>query len=176
MVYLQLFLSFMKIGFTSFGGLSMVSVINQEMLSHAWMTQQEIGDIIAIAEMTPGSLGINCATFAGIRTAGVLGGITATLGVMMPSLPLCLIAAIFIAHFRESRFVKDLLSSVRPVCLGLVCATALTLMQSNFLPGWSFCWQAVVIAAASGFLMWKFKLNVPIVISIAAALGLLIVR
>ena len=176
MVYLQLFLSFMKIGFTSVGGLSMVSVINQEMLTHGWMTQQEIGDIIAIAEMTPGSLGINCATFAGIRTAGVLGGIVSTLGVMMPSLTLCLIAAVFIAHFRKSRFITDLLSSVRPICLGLICATALTLMQSNFLPGWSFCWQAVVIAAAAGFLMWKFKLSVPVVVMISAALGLLIVR
>ena len=107
MVYLQLFLSFMKIGFTSFGGLSMVSVINQEMLTHGWMTQQEIGDIIAIAEMTPGSLGINCATFAGIRTAGVLGGIVSTLGVMMPSLTLCLIAAVFL--FIERGFLLSLL-------------------------------------------------------------------
>ena len=68
MIYLRLFLSFVKIGFTSFGGLSLIPVINQEMLTNGWMNPHEISDIIAIAEMTPGSLGINCATFAGMRT------------------------------------------------------------------------------------------------------------
>ena len=65
MVLLELFWVFMKIGFTSFGGLSMVPVINEQMLSHGWMTQEEVTNILAIAEMTPGPLGINCATFAG---------------------------------------------------------------------------------------------------------------
>ena len=70
MVYLELFLSFLLIGFTSFGGMSMVPLINDQMLSHGWMTASEVADIVAIAEMTPGPLGINCATFAGARTAG----------------------------------------------------------------------------------------------------------
>ena len=69
MIYLQLFWSFVKIGFTSFGGLSMVPLIRDEMLSHGWMTIDEVTDIVAIAEMTPGPLGYNSATFAGIRTA-----------------------------------------------------------------------------------------------------------
>ena len=65
MILLELFWSFCKIGFTSFGGLSMVPLINSEMLSHGWMTLSEVSDIVAIAEMTPGPLGLNCATFAG---------------------------------------------------------------------------------------------------------------
>ena len=69
MVLLSLFWSFVKIGFTSFGGLSMIPLITSEMLSHGWMTAAEVTDIIAIAEMTPGPLGINCATFAGIHAA-----------------------------------------------------------------------------------------------------------
>lgn len=64
MILLQLFWSFIKIGFTSFGGLSMIPPIKSEMLSHAWMTELEVSDIVAIAEMTPGSLGLNYATFA----------------------------------------------------------------------------------------------------------------
>ena len=64
MILLELFWSFCKIGFTSFGGLSMVPLINSEMLSHGWMTLSEVSDIVAIAEVTPGPLG-NCATFAG---------------------------------------------------------------------------------------------------------------
>lgn len=89
MTYLQLFWSFLKIGFTSFGGLSMIPLISSEMLSHNWMTAEEVSDIVAIAEMTPGPLGVNCATFAGIRTAGFLGAVAANLGVLMPSLTLC---------------------------------------------------------------------------------------
>lgn len=73
MIFLELFFSFLKVGFSSFGGLSMVPVINAEMLSHGWMTQEQVIDIIAIAEMTPGPMGMNCATFAGMRVAGIPG-------------------------------------------------------------------------------------------------------
>ena len=73
MVLLELFISFLKIGFTSFGGVSMVPLINSEMLSHGWMSAQEVSDIVAIAEMTPGPLGMNSSTFAGIRVAGIPG-------------------------------------------------------------------------------------------------------
>ena len=80
MILLELFWSFCKIGFTSFGGLSMVPLINSEMLSHGWMTLSEVSDIVAIAEMTPGPLGLNCATFAGTRVAGLAGAVSASLG------------------------------------------------------------------------------------------------
>ena len=176
MIYLQLFFSFVKIGFSSFGGLSLVPVINQEMLTHGWMTVNEVADIIAIAEMTPGSLGINCATFAGMRVAGLAGGAAATFGVMMPSLTLCLLAAIFVEHFRKSRMMENILHSVRPICLGMIAATALTLMQTNFLPNGVFCWQALVIAVICGFILIKYKANIPIVVLLSAGLGLLIVR
>ena len=176
MIYLQLFFSFIKIGFSSFGGLSLVPVINQEMLTHGWMTTSEVADIIAIAEMTPGSLGINCATFAGMRVAGIAGGAAATFGVMMPSLTLCLIAAIFVEKFRKSRMMENILHSVRPICLGMIVATALSLMQTNFLPAGVFCWEALVIDIIAGFVLFKFKANIPIVVLISAGLGLLIVR
>lgn len=71
MVLIDLFISFLKIGFTSFGGLSMIPLITSEMTEHSWMTASEVSDIVAIAEMTPGPLGLNCATFAGMRTAGI---------------------------------------------------------------------------------------------------------
>ena len=68
---LELYLVFLKIGFCSFGGLSMIPVINQEMVNHGWMTLEEVADIIAIAEMTPGPLGVNAANFAEIGRAHV---------------------------------------------------------------------------------------------------------
>lgn len=82
----QLFFAFAKIGFTSFGGTSMIPLIMEEMLSHNWMTADDVANIVAIAEMTPGSLGVNCATFAGTQTAGVLGGTAAVIGVLTPTL------------------------------------------------------------------------------------------
>ena len=100
MIYLQLFWSFVKVGFTSFGGLSMVPLISSEMLSHGWMSASEVADIIAIAEMTPGPLGLNCATFAGVRAAGVMGAVAASLGVMLPIFTLCLAAAVFFEKFK----------------------------------------------------------------------------
>ena len=77
MVLLELFWSFVKIGFTSFGGTSMIPLIMDEMSSHGWMTDADLTNLIAIAEMTPGSLGVNAATFAGTKTAGMPGGVFA---------------------------------------------------------------------------------------------------
>ena len=68
MIYLQLFLSFVKVGFTSFGGMSMVPVIMEEMGSHGWMTAEDLSNLIAIAEMTPGPIAVNTSTFAGYLT------------------------------------------------------------------------------------------------------------
>ena len=94
MVLLELFISFLKIGFTSFGGLSMIPLITSEMTSHGWMTAAEVSDIVAIAEMTPGPLGLNCATFAGIHAAGIPGAIVANLGVLSPTFTVAALAGI----------------------------------------------------------------------------------
>ena len=100
-VLFQLFWSFCQIGFTSFGGMSMVPLINDEMVSHGWMNVSEVSDIIAIAEMTPGPLGLNCATFAGMRVAGILGAIISVLGVLAPTFTLCALAAVFFEKFKN---------------------------------------------------------------------------
>ena len=183
MTLLKLFLSFMKIGFFSFGGLTMIPVINDEVLAHGWMTADEVMDIVAVAEMTPGSLGINCATFVGLRTAGVLGAICASVGGMVPSLTLCLLAAHFIVKLKGNRILESALSGVRPVSMGMLLAVAVTLSQSTFLPGageaagaWisQIQWNLVLIAVICGILMFKTKISIPKTILLAAVLGLLI--
>ena len=120
MIYIELFVSFLLIGFTSFGGMSMIPLINAEMLSHGWMTATEVSDIVAIAEMTPGPLGLNCASFAGMQAAGIPGAIAANLGVLTPSVTLCAAAAVFFHKFRGSRVMQWILVGVRPICLGMV--------------------------------------------------------
>lgn len=186
MTLLKLFLSFMKIGFFSFGGLTMIPVINDEVLTHGWMTADEVMDIVAVAEMTPGSLGINCATFVGLRTAGVLGAVCASVGVMVPSLTLCLAAAHFIVKLKENTILESALSGVRPVSMGMLLAVAVTLGQTTFLTDAAIThglitegiagiqWNLALIAVICGILMFKTKISIPKTILLAAVLGLFI--
>ena len=176
MLYLELFLSFLLIGFTSFGGMSMIPLINDQMLSHGWMTAQEVADIVAIAEMTPGPLGLNCATFAGSRTAGALGALSATLGVVTPSITVCLLAAVFITRFKENRLMEHALFGIRPVCIGMIAAIVVTQCQTNYAGTLLFgvSWQAILIGVVALVLLLKLKWNVPKTILVSAALGLVL--
>ena len=176
MVLLELFVSFALIGFTSFGGMSMIPLIHDQMLSHGWMTSQEVADIVAIAEMTPGPLGLNCATFAGARTAGPLGSIVATLGVLVPSLTVALIGAMFLRKFKESRLLSNALYGIRPVCIGMIAAVLVTQCQSNYAGTLWFgiSWQAILIGIVALVLLLRLKWDVPKTILVSAALGLLL--
>ena len=174
MELIELFISFLKVGFTSFGGLSMVPLINSEMLGHGWMTMEEVADILAIAEMTPGPNGLNCATFAGMRSAGVIGAIIATLGVMTPSLTIGLSAAMFLTKFRENRLLNNALYGIRAVCIGMILTIFLEMSKENFIPAGQLLWQPVVIALVVLVLLFKMKISIPKAILVGAALGLLL--
>ena len=162
-VLFQLFWSFCQIGFTSFGGMSMVPLINDEMVSHGWMNVSEVSDIIAIAEMTPGPLGLNCATFAGMRVAGVLA----------PTFTLCALAAVFFEKFKNSRALKNIMVGVRPAALGIIVAVMIDLSRTNYLVDGVFAWRTAVIALIAFYLLARRKWSVPKVIVLSALLGLL---
>lgn len=176
MVLLELFISFLKIGFTSFGGVSMVPLINSEMLSHGWMTAQEVSDIVAIAEMTPGPLGMNSSTFAGLRVAGVPGAAIAMLGILFPTLTIGFAAVVFFQKFRKSSIMKKMLYGIRPAGIGLVFATMFTLGLSNYMPDGVIDPVSIVIGVLISLLIWKKDTSVPKTIAIAAVMGLLLVR
>lgn len=175
-IYLQLFLSFCRVGFTSFGGMSMVPVINEEMLSHGWMTANEVMDILAIAEMTPGPFGYNCATFAGMRVAGAPGALIANLGVIMPTLTICALVAFFFERCKNSRFMVEALYAVRPVCLGMIAGTIVQLSGEAFWVAHEVQWMSILIACVVGYLLIRKKWSIPLSIGVAALLGLLLVR
>lgn len=172
MLYLQLFLSFCRVGFTSFGGLSMIAVINDEMLSHGWMTATEVMDILAIAEMTPGPFGYNCSTFAGMRVAGVPGAIIALVGVWMPTLTICVLVAYFFEKFKASRFMTEALYAIRPACLGMIIATMFQLIGENFFVGSMVQWRSILISCIVGYFLIGRKWSILKSIVLAAALGL----
>ena len=172
---LELYLVFLKIGFCSFGGLSMIPVINQEMVNHGWMTLEEVADIIAIAEMTPGPRGVNAATFAGMRAAGLLGAVAANFGVLTLAFTLCLAAAAFLARLKGNPYLEGFTYGIRPVCVGVMLATCIT-MAPNYQVAGAVSPAAVAIGGVGLVLLVKFKWSVPKVIGAAAVLGLLLAR
>ena len=176
MIYLELFFSFLIIGFTSFGGMSMIPLINDQMLSHGWMTSAEVADIVAIAEMTPGPLGLNCATFAGARTAGIAGAVVASLGVLFPTLTVTMLVATFLEKFKQSRLMGEALYGIRPACIGMIFAVIIQQSMANYAgPLFGFLsWQAVVIGVIALLMLLRFKWSVPRTILLSAALGLVL--
>ena len=169
----QLFVAFTKIGFTSFGGTSMIPLIMEEMSAHGWMNEADLSNLVAIAEMTPGSLGVNCATFAGTKTAGLIGGVAAVLGVLCPTLTLTLAAAIFFHKFRESKVMGYVMRFVKPICIGMIVQVLVSLSMRNYVAasGWPDP-LAIAIGAVCFYLIRWRKMAVPKVIGIAAVLGL----
>jgi len=171
-VLLELFICFAKIGFTSFGGLSMIPLINSEMLSHGWMTASEVSDIVAIAEMTPGPVGLNCATYAGLNVAGAAGAVFANLGVLLPTFTVTLCAALFFERFKTAKVMRRALVGIRPVCIGLVLSAVYGFCRSNYIYNGSVSVTAIATGVCAVLLLWKAKAGIPLTICISAVLGL----
>ena len=174
MLLLELFWSFVKIGFTSFGGLSMIPLISSEMISHGWMNAHEVSDIVAIAEMTPGPLGLNCATFAGMRAAGVLGAVIANLGALAPTFTLCAVAAVFFEHFKENKRLGQVMTGVRPACVGMVAGVVIDLALANYIDSaGSVHVPSVMLGLVDLVFLLKFRLSIPKVLLFSAAAGII---
>ena len=134
MIYLQLFISFLKIGLFGFGGgLAILSLIQHEVESHGWMTQEQFVDIVAVSQVTPGPIGINCATYVGYTaTNSVWGSLLATTAIIIPSLVIMLLickAYFYIsARFQRNIYFTRTMHTLRLSVLGLIGAAALALM------------------------------------------------
>lgn len=144
MLLLELFYTFLKIGLFSFGGgYGMLSVIQGEVVTrHAWLTASEFTDIVAISQMTPGPIGINSATYVGYtamlnatgnEALAVIGSLTASFAVMLPSIVLMLIVSRFFMKYNKNRNVEAVFKALRPAVVGLIASAALLLMtEENF--------------------------------------------
>ena len=144
MIYLQLFLSFLKIGLFGFGGgLAIFSLIQHEVEIHGWMTQEEFVDILAISQVTPGPIGINCATYVGYTATGnVWGSLLATTAIVIPSLiimlSICKVYFIISTRFQHNIYFTRTMHTLRLSVLGLIGAAALLLMKPVGQPSVSF--------------------------------------
>ena len=156
MIYLQLFLSFLKIGLFGFGGgLAILSLIQHEVESHGWMTQEQFVDIVAVSQVTPGPIGINCATYVGYTATGsIFGSLLATLAIIIPSLIIMLLickAYFYInARFQHNIYFTRTMYTLRLSVLGMIAAAALLLIKPINQPSVSFIdwrsWTIFVIA------------------------------
>jgi chromate transporter len=121
----------MKIGLFSFGGgYAMIPMIEKEIEGHGWLSATEFFDIVAIAEMTPGPIAVNSATFVGYRTAGYFGGLIATIGVAIPSLVLILIISRYFFKFQKHPLNTAVFYGVRPVIAGLIATAAVFVSET----------------------------------------------
>jgi len=171
MIYIQLFLSFLKIGLFSFGGgLAMIPLIANEITSHHWMTDAEFIKIIGIAEMTPGPIAVNAATFVGYQSGGILGAIVATLGVSLP--PLCIILSVskFLFENSDSKIMKMFFYGVKPVIVALITGAGIFIVQSTVFLS-PIRMGTVVIAVVLFFLSQKYRMHPIFLIILAACMG-----
>ena len=127
MIYLQLFYEFFITGLFMFGGgLAAIPFLQQMGETTGWFTTTELMDMIAIAEATPGPIGVNMATYAGYTAAGIPGGIIATIALILPSMIITITIAKLLVRFKESKYVESALYGLRPASLGLIAAAGLT--------------------------------------------------
>lgn len=121
MIYLTLFYEFFKIGLFAIGGGAVtIPFLFDLSEKYGWFSTAQLADMIAVAESTPGPIGVNMATFAGVQTAGILGGITATFGLVLPSVIIIILIAKLLTKFACNPHVHTLLTSIRPGVLALI--------------------------------------------------------
>ena len=130
MKLLKLFLTFFKIGlFTFGGGYAMISQIREEIIEKKhWLTEEELMQIITIAESTPGPIAINLATYVGYKKNSILGSIFATLGVVLPSLIIIFIISLFLNQFMENKYVKNAFIGINACVAFLIIKTGIEML------------------------------------------------
>lgn len=176
MIYLQLFISYLKIGFFGFGGgYAMLSLIQNEIVEqHGWITAQQFADIVAISQMTPGPIAINSATYIGYTVGGFWGSVVATFAVCLPALTIMLALTKVFLKLKDNHYVHSVLVAMRPVVVGMIAAAALLLMfpknsaDGTFIDHWSW-----ILFGATLYASYK-KVNPILLILLSAVAGIVI--
>ena len=178
MIYLELLLSFIQIGLFSIGGgyAAMPLIQEQVVDMRGWLTMGQFADIMTIAEMTPGPIAINCATFVGTRVAGPVGAVTATVGCILPSCIIVLTLAYVYYKYRGLGLVKGILAGLRPAVIAMIASAGISLLAmalygARKLPAdlSSPDMVAFGIFAVGLFVLRKWKVN-PIYVMLASGI------
>lgn len=171
MLYLQLFLSYLKIGFFGFGGgYAMLSLIQNEMVArHGWMTAAELADIVAVSQMTPGPIAINCATYVGYTVTGnVWGSLLTTLAVCLPPLTLMVLITLFYRQLKNNTVMQNAMRWMRPMICGMIGAAALLFLNRETFVDWTS-----LLIFAGCYAATRFKVDTILTICLSALAGIL---
>lgn len=168
-LYLQILLSFMKIGVVTFGGgYAMIPIIeNETSKKRNWISGDDLLDVIAISESSPGPIAICAATFIGYKTAGIIGAFLSTLGVVLPSFAIIYIISVFLKEFSTYSIVKYAFFGIRAGVLALIIKAVISMFKKapkNIL--------AYAIMAVSFALVVLFSANVLVIILSSAVIGI----
>ena len=156
---LEIVLVFAKIDLLSFGGgYVAIPIVQKEIVEvQHWMSNAEFSDILAIDELTPGPVAINCATFVGNKMAGAIGGIAATFGCILPSVIISIILFKVYAKYHGLSSLDGILGGLRSMVLGLIASVALTLLKNAILPNMNFNLLAFILFLISLYILRKYK-------------------
>ena len=181
MIYLQLFWSFLQIGLFSIGGgyAAMPLIQAQVVQNHAWLNMSEFTDLITIAEMTPGPIAVNSATFVGIRIAGIPGALIATFGCILPSLFIVSLLAFIYYRYKKLSVLQSVLASLRPAVVALIASAGISILLQVALGGQEMTMAnlnfiGLALFAAAFVLLRKFKWNPILVMCLCGAGNLLL--
>ena len=181
MIYLQLFLSFLQIGALSFGGgyAAMPLIEAQIVTLHGWLTMSEFADLVTIAEMTPGPIAVNAATFVGTKIAGVPGALVATAGCILPACILVTLIAKLYLKYRNIAVLQSVLGSLRPAVVAMIASAGVLILISAFWGGGVVSlaatnWLMVGIFALCFVLLRKTKLNPILIMVMGGVVNLLV--
>lgn len=181
-IYLLLFLEFFKMGALTFGGgYAMIPFIEETVLSHGWMTTEELVDFIAVSESTPGAFAVNISTYIGSEVGGLLGAFTATLGLVLPPFIIILLIAKVYEKIRENRLVQGAMLGLKATVVGLIAATVLSVGKEVFFSKGinvsafqsANIYVSLAIFAVALFLLLYKKLNPILIIAGSAAVGII---
>lgn len=183
MIYLELIIEFFQIGlFAIGGGLATLPFLERLSDRSAWYTLQDLTNMIAISESTPGPIGINMATYTGFHVAGVPGAIVATLAIITPATILVLIVARFLQRFADSKLVDAAFYGLRPASMGLIMSAGLSVLFVSLLSKAAyfasgdlkdlFHIKSILLAAALFFATKKWRLHPAVWIGISAVIGI----
>lgn len=173
-------IEFFKTGlFAMGGGLATLPFLYQISSKYGWYSAQDISDMIAISESTPGPLGINMSTFVGYKIFGLTGAILAPLSLILPSVIVIVTVARVLDKFKNSIAVKRIFYGIRPASTGLIAAAGLLVARIAFIKSgtdrsWSFDWKSIILAVLLyiSIKTWGRKLHPILFICISAAIGI----
>ena len=174
MIYLKLFYIFARIGlFGVGGGMAMLPMIYEGAASFGLIGQDEFANLVGIAQVTPGPIAVNAATYVGYTSAGIPGALVATFAVALPEFILVNLVCLFLARFRESRLVEGAFTGIRPVTVGLIASAAVIMGKSAFAVP-----ELIPIAIFFAVLLisWKTKLSPIWIVIGAGAVGAVLLR